>query len=162
MATIRDVAKLAGIAPSTVSRVVTGSSRISVETQERVRSAVRKLDYRPNAIARSLARRSAQTIGFLISRPAEQALANPFFPEVIRGVGTVLHDRGFYLLLATSNTAAEEEAVALRYWWRTGYDRRRGPANWLPAGPEPGRHCGQTRLGARGGIHQGGRVSGYG
>lgn len=114
MATINDVAKLAGVAASTVSRVLAGSSRISPETHEKVREAMKSLNYHPNAIARSLARKSTQTVGFLISRPAEQAFANPFFSEVIRGIGTVLHDRGFYLLLATANTPAEERTVALR------------------------------------------------
>lgn len=114
MTTIKDVAKLAGVAPSTVSRVLAGSNRISPETHEKVRAAMVELNYHPNAIASSLAKRATQTVGLLISRPVEQAFTNPFFSEVIRGIGSLLHERGFYLLMATANTPAEERTVALR------------------------------------------------
>ena len=70
MATIKDVAKAAGVAPSTVSRVLAGSSRISPDTQEKVRATMKALHYYPNAIARSLVHKSTNTIGLVISRPA--------------------------------------------------------------------------------------------
>jgi DNA-binding LacI/PurR family transcriptional regulator len=114
MATIKDVAKRAGVAPSTVSRVLAGSSRISPETHERVREAMRELNYHPNAIARSLARRSTATIGLMIARPAEQALANPFFPELMRGIGSVLYGTGYNLMLSMVSTPEEERQVCLR------------------------------------------------
>ena len=85
MATIKDVAKLAGVSPSTVSRVIAGSNRISLETKNRVRKAMEQLNYVPNAIARSLARSHTHTIGFALSRRADQAFSNPFFSEVMRG-----------------------------------------------------------------------------
>src|SRR5690606_41822569 len=53
----------------------------------RVRAVMRELNYHPNAVARSLVRRRTQTIGVALSRSAEAALANPFFPEVLRGIG---------------------------------------------------------------------------
>lgn len=111
--TIKDVARLAGVAPSTVSRVVAGSSRISPQTHRRVRQAMEDLNYHPNAIARSLARRSTGIIGLNISRPAEQAFANPFFAEVIRGIGSVLQKKGFNLLLSSSDTEREERQTCL-------------------------------------------------
>ena len=86
MVTIKDVARVAGVSPSTVSRVLAGSPRISQATRERVFAAMASLDYHPNAIARSLVHRSSRTIGLVISRPAEQAFANPFFAEAIRGI----------------------------------------------------------------------------
>lgn len=107
MATIKDVARLAGVATSTVSRVLGGSPRISVETQERVRDAMRSLNYHPNAIARSLARRTTGTLGLIIDRPAEQAFTNPFFTEVIRGISSVIHAEGFNLLLVTHTSPQE-------------------------------------------------------
>lgn len=97
-----------------MSRVLAGSSRISAATHERVREAVKALDYHPNAIARSLARNETKTIGFLITRPAEQAFANPFFSEAIRGVGSVVHRRDRYLLLMTASNLAEERTQAIR------------------------------------------------
>lgn len=114
MTTIKDVARRAGVAPSTVSRVLAGSARISVETQERVRAAMKELNYHPNAIASSLARRSTGTIGLIIARPAEQAFANAFFPEVIRGIGTVLQPEGYNLLLSTTANFQEERQACLR------------------------------------------------
>jgi len=92
MATIKDVAKLAGVSPSTVSRVIAGSDRISLETKNRVQRAMKQLNYVPHAIARSLARSHTHTIGFALSRRADQAFSNPVFlgsdaGHVFRGAG---------------------------------------------------------------------------
>jgi len=114
LATIKDVAAAAGVAPSTVSRVLAGSSRISPQTHEKVQAAMKALKYHPNAIARSLAQKTTQTIGLVMARPVEQAFANPFFPEVMRGIGSVLHARGYHLLLSMAATPAEERAACLK------------------------------------------------
>jgi DNA-binding LacI/PurR family transcriptional regulator len=114
VATIKDVAKAAGVAPSTVSRVLAGSSRISPDTQEKVRATMKALHYYPNAIARSLVHKSTNTIGLVISRPAEQAFANPFFPEVMRGIGSVLHAEGYSLMLTMTADPAEERRESMR------------------------------------------------
>lgn len=111
--TIKDVAARAGVAPSTVSRVLAGSSRISPETQERVRQAMRELRYHPNAIARSLARRTTHTLGLIISRPMEVAFANPFFAEAIRGIGAAVHQEGYHLLLAATPDPKDERTTCL-------------------------------------------------
>lgn len=113
MATIRDVAQRAAVSPSTVSRVLAGSTRISPDTHARVQKAMDELNYHPHAIAASLARRSTQSIGMVISRPPEQAFANPFFAEVIRGIGSVLHEAGLHLLLSFTPTPAEAHRVCL-------------------------------------------------
>jgi DNA-binding LacI/PurR family transcriptional regulator len=114
LATIKDVAAAANVAPSTVSRVLAGSSRISPETHERVRAAMKALNYHPNAIARSLAQKATQTIGLVISRPVEQAFTNPFFPEVMRGIGSALYSKGYNLILSMAATPAEERTACLR------------------------------------------------
>jgi len=114
MATIKDVARLAGVNPSTVSRVLAGSSRISPETHEKVRAAMKELKYHPNAIARSLLAKATHTIGLIIARPAEQAFTNPFFPELMRGIAAVLHDKGYDLMLTMANTPQEERAASLK------------------------------------------------
>lgn len=114
VATIKDVARAADVAPSTVSRVLAGSSRISPETQEKVRAAMRELNYHPNAIARSLVAKSTHTIGLVISRPAEQAFANPFFPEVMRGIGAVLQAEGYSLMLTMTADPTEERAACMK------------------------------------------------
>ncbi|HYG56472.1 MAG TPA: LacI family DNA-binding transcriptional regulator, partial [Symbiobacteriaceae bacterium] len=114
MTTIKDVARAAGVAPSTVSRVLAGSSRISPDTQEKVRAAMKAMNYHPNAIARSLVARATHTVGLVVARPAEQAFANPFFPEVMRGIGSVLYAEGYSLMLSMTATPQEERTACMR------------------------------------------------
>lgn len=113
MSTIVDVARRAGVAASTVSRVIAGSPRISPATQARVRQAMAELDYHPNMIARSLVRRSSRTLGLILSRSIESSFANPFFPEIIRGISAVARRRHYSLLLSTSDTPQEERRECL-------------------------------------------------
>lgn len=110
--TIKDVARLANVSPSTVSRVLSNSNMISEETKERVRKAVKELKYYPHAIARSLANKETKTIGLILHSSAEQAFLNPFFPEIIRGISKILTAEGYYMLLSTSkNDTIENEAL---------------------------------------------------
>lgn len=106
--TIKDVARAAGVSPSTVSRVISDHPRISQPTKERVRRVMKELGYHPNVIARSLVTQSSRALGLVLSRAAEAALANPFFPEVIRGIGSVANQARYALLLSTSLTPRQE------------------------------------------------------
>ncbi|GAA0300182.1 DNA-binding LacI/PurR family transcriptional regulator [Gracilibacillus halotolerans] len=99
--TIKDVAKRAGVAPSTVSRVIADNPRISMETKKRVRKAMKDLGYHPNINARNLAVRSSQSIGVIMPSSADVALQNPFFPEVLRGIGSHLHEVEYSLYVST-------------------------------------------------------------
>ncbi|MBI2688971.1 MAG: LacI family DNA-binding transcriptional regulator [Acidobacteria bacterium] len=103
--TIYDVAKLARVSTYTVSCVVNKSAYVSPELTERVRQAVRQLDYTPNAVARSLQTRSTKTLGMLIPD-----IANPFYARVVRGVEDRLSKDGYSLLLG--NTYNEVAAQA--------------------------------------------------
>lgn len=114
MATIKDVARAAGVAPSTVSRVLAGSSRISPETHEKVRAAMKELKYHPNAIARSLLTKATHTVGLIIARRAEQAFTNPFFPELMRGIAAVLHEKGYNMMLTMASSPQEERSACLK------------------------------------------------
>lgn len=107
--TIKDVAKLANVAPSTVSRVIANNPRISERTKRRVREAMEDLGYHPNYNARSLANRSTQTLGLVMPSSADKALQNPFFPEVLRGISTKAHEKEYTLYLSTG--ATEEEML---------------------------------------------------
>ncbi|WP_085506937.1 LacI family DNA-binding transcriptional regulator [Thalassobacillus devorans] len=105
--TIKEVAKAAGVAPSTVSRVIADNPRISPATKKRVRKAMKELGYHPNVNARSLVRSSTQAIGVVMPSSADKALQNPFFPEVLRGISAVAHDLEYSLLLSTGETEEE-------------------------------------------------------
>ncbi|GEM00896.1 DNA-binding transcriptional regulator, LacI/PurR family [Halolactibacillus halophilus] len=118
--TIKDVAKKAGVAPSTVSRVIADSPRISTDTKKRVRKAMKELGYHPNVNARNLAVRSSKAIGVIMPSSAETALQNPFFPEVLRGVGTVAHDTEYSLYVSTGGNDQQlyEEVKRMVYGHR--------------------------------------------
>lgn len=77
MASIREVAKIAGVSPATVSRVMNGSAGVSPEKQNRVQEAIEKTGFVPNEVARSLFKRSARTIGLIIP-----SIQNPYFTQL--------------------------------------------------------------------------------
>ncbi|MYL32275.1 LacI family DNA-binding transcriptional regulator [Pontibacillus yanchengensis] len=105
--TIKDVAKAAKVAPSTVSRVIADHPRISEDTKKRVRKAMKELGYHPNVNARSLANRSTQALGIVMKSSADKALQNPFFPEVLRGISSVAHQLDYSLYISTGETDEE-------------------------------------------------------
>ncbi|MFS1516295.1 LacI family DNA-binding transcriptional regulator [Bacillus sp. SCS-151] len=106
--TIKDVAKHANVAPSTVSRVIANHPRISDKTKERVRAAMKELGYHPNFNARSLANNSTRAIGLVMPSTADKALQNPFFPEVIRGISAAAHVKQYALHISTGGTDDEK------------------------------------------------------
>lgn len=107
--TIKEVAKLAGVSASTVSRVISDSPKISDDTKKIVNEAMEELGYFPNAIARSLVNKSTNTIGIVMPESVESALLNPFFPQVLRGISAAAHEQNYCILLSTGNS--EEEKV---------------------------------------------------
>ncbi len=104
MATIKDVARLAGVAPSTVSHYFTGNAPVSDSTRARIEQAVRELGYRPNAAARSLRLAQTQSIGLIVPN-----IANPFFAEIVRAIGYACQQMGYSLLLADSSGDEDRE-----------------------------------------------------
>ena len=106
-ATIRDVARHAGVSTATVSRVLAGIGRPRPEIVTAVLAAVSELEYRPSAIARSLKLRSTRTLGLIVTD-----IENPFFPELVRAADDAAHDRGYTILLGS---AADDGERAMRY-----------------------------------------------
>ncbi len=104
-----DVAKLAGVSRSTVSFVLnnTPGIKISEETRKRVLEAVKILDYKPNAIARSLAKQKTEAIAFFVLD-----IANPVFPNMARGIEDVARHNRYILLLCNTDGKSLRE---LRY-----------------------------------------------
>ena len=106
MATIKDVAKLAGVSTSTVSHVLNETRFVSDTKRELVENAVRELNYRPSSIARSLKVQQTKTLGMLVT-----ASRNPFFAEVVHGVERRCYERGYTLFLCnTEGDVARMEA----------------------------------------------------
>jgi DNA-binding LacI/PurR family transcriptional regulator len=105
--TIKDVAKIAKVSPSTVSRVIANNPRISLKTKERVRGVMDELGYHPNFNARSLANKSVQAIGLVMPSSTDKVFQNPFFPEVIRGISKIAHDKEYAILMSTGETEKE-------------------------------------------------------
>lgn len=99
--TIKDVAKAANVSPSTVSRVISGNSRISKETSARVKNEMEKLGYHPNAIARSLASNKSYTLGIIMPNRLGEVLLNPFFPEALSGILKGANRKGYDILLCS-------------------------------------------------------------
>ncbi|MER6090746.1 LacI family DNA-binding transcriptional regulator [Streptomyces bluensis] len=93
--TIRDVAERAGVSKSLVSLVLRGSDQVRPEKRQAVLAAVEELGYRPNAAARSLSERRTRTVGVLLND-----MRNPWFVELLDGLGSRLHDSGLHMLLA--------------------------------------------------------------
>jgi len=98
MATIYDVARRAEVSPATVSRVANGHANVDPALAERVRDAMRELDYRPNAVARNL-RRSRTTLWAVIISD----IGNPFFTSLVRGVEDVAQRAGYSVVLCNSD-----------------------------------------------------------
>ncbi len=109
MATIYDVAKAARVSVATVSAVLNNSAFVSEGLKTRVRSAVAALGYEPNLLARGLAKQRTQTLGMIIPD-----IANPFFPEVVRGAEDAARAAGYSLLIASSDNDLKQEEVYLR------------------------------------------------
>lgn len=107
-ATIKDIAKIAKVSASTVSRVLAGNPRISKETATRVLKLIKELNYHPNLIARSLANKSSGVIGVIIPENASVAFRNPFFSELFRGLTHQAHQYGYKILVDSTNDLEEE------------------------------------------------------
>lgn len=109
-ASIRQVADLAGVAPSSVSRVLADSPSASIEMKEKVLSAVRQLHYEPDFLAQSLRRKRTLSVGFLIAD-----IANPVLASIVQGAEESLQRNGYTLLLVSSQTRPRNEPELLKF-----------------------------------------------
>ncbi len=109
MTTVRDVAREAGVSPSTVSRVLNDSRSISPATKERVRGAIKRLGFVANVLARNFANQSTHTVGLVINIENSRAYSNPFFSEVLHGIETALYPEGYFLIIANERTISRQQ-----------------------------------------------------
>jgi LacI family transcriptional regulator len=104
MTTIYDVAKKAGVAPITVSRVINQTGYISADKRQRVEAAVAELGYVPNRLASSLRSRRTNTLALVLSD-----ITNPFFTNLARGVEDTASDAGFTVIFCNTDESEAEE-----------------------------------------------------
>jgi LacI family transcriptional regulator len=102
--TIKDVASLAGVAPMTVSRLLNQSAHVSEEAAARVYRAVEELGYRPNEMARALRGQKSHAIGIIVPY-----LHDPFYAICAQAISVVAREKGYSVILTTSNEDAEIE-----------------------------------------------------
>lgn len=117
MITIKDVARHAGVAPSTVSNFLTGNARVSDPTSKRIQEAIDELGYIPNMAARSLRVNQTHTIGLIVPD-----ISNPFFSEIVRAIGHVSQRLKYTLLLCDSASDANREKELLENLLRQRVD----------------------------------------
>ena len=106
---MREVARRAGVSLATVSRVLNNNEYISEETRRRVLDAVREFNYFKNVHARRLATGRSDLFGLVISE-----IANPYFPEIIRGYQAMAWNRGFDVLLCNTEYDLERTKAVMR------------------------------------------------
>lgn len=98
--TIKDVAKKANVSPSTVSRVMSNSNRISEATKEKVNKAIKELNYKPNSLARKLISKKSNILGVVIPEEVGIHFSNPFFIETMRGLSEIAKENNYYIIYA--------------------------------------------------------------
>ncbi|KMT66871.1 LacI family DNA-binding transcriptional regulator [Catenovulum maritimum] len=108
MFNIKDVAKLAGVSPATVSRVLNDAAKVSDKTRKKVEDAVQQLGFVPNANARALVKKSTKTIGVVLSE-----LADPFFAMMAHSIELAASRKGIKVLISTGSSEAEKERQAI-------------------------------------------------
>ncbi|WP_332843091.1 LacI family DNA-binding transcriptional regulator [Paraclostridium sp. AKS73] len=106
--TIKDVAKEAGVATSTVSRVLSNNPKISEETKAKVNEAIKKLNYKPNAIARSLANNKTKILGVVLPSEADDLLTNPFFINAMKGMSIYAQNKNYYITYVFAKDGKKE------------------------------------------------------
>lgn len=104
MATLKDVAKETGLTVSTVSRVLNNRGYISADARERVYEAMKRLNYQPNELARSLSKQTTNTIGVIVPH-----IDHPYFSRLLSSLETAAYKSGYKLLLFNSGEREEKE-----------------------------------------------------
>lgn len=107
MATINEVARLAGVTPATVSNVLRKRGRVGEQTRQRVLDAIDTLGYRPHLAARALAEGRAPTLALMVS-----SIANPFYPEFALAAERAARESGHFLIICNTN---DDPAIGRAY-----------------------------------------------
>lgn len=115
--TVHDVAKRAGVAISTVSRVVNGAPRVNQDIRQRVEAAIAELGWTPSVAAQAMRGASTRMVGFIFSD-----VRNPMWASAVKGAEDVLSAHGYLLVVASSGGSSERELVLLELFQRRRAD----------------------------------------
>jgi LacI family transcriptional regulator len=108
-ASMREVAERAGVAMSSVSRVLSGHPDVSAPMHDRVMAVVAELGYQPDMLAQGLRRRETRSVGFVVGD-----IANPLLAEIVKGAERTLRDAGYSMLLTNSENDPERDGSHIR------------------------------------------------
>jgi LacI family transcriptional regulator/LacI family repressor for deo operon, udp, cdd, tsx, nupC, and nupG len=115
--TIKDIAKVAGVSHTTVSRALKGNAAISVETTARIRQLADEMGYTPSAVAQSLLSQQTNTIGMVVTTTAD-----PFIVRIVGGVEQVAQAAGYSVFLSSSHNDPERELAVVETFHRRRVD----------------------------------------
>lgn len=110
MATIYQVAELAGVSLATVSRVMNSNGRVSEKTRQKVLAAMEELEYRPNSIAQSLASNRSNCVGVMVSE-----LHGPIFGAMLSAIELELRQAGKFAIFTAGHSDAKKEREGIRF-----------------------------------------------
>lgn len=111
MPTVEEIAKLAGVSRSTVSRVINDDPKVKAETRERVLNVVRKLDFRPSTAARRLAGGRSGIFGLVIPMGVARLFTDPYFPILLQSVSATCNARGHTVMLWLAEPEHERRLI---------------------------------------------------
>lgn len=114
MINIEQIAKLAGVSKTTVSRVLNNKSEVRPETRDKVIEVIKKCDYIPNVFAKAISQKESRILALLIPYEVDYIFSNSFYEEVLRGVSTEVNTNGYYLLICYSINNNFEDLVRQR------------------------------------------------
>ncbi|UOY91780.1 LacI family transcriptional regulator [Ectobacillus sp. JY-23] len=109
MTTIKDIAKVAGVSVTTVSRALNGYSDVSEKTRQKIMAVSKELNYSPNTLARSLVMNKSTTIGLLVSGMTADSVKDNFTFEVLRGIDQFVAETNYDLILFSTNSTKQRE-----------------------------------------------------
>ncbi len=109
MVSIREVARMAGVSPATVSRVMNGTAKVDEEKAQRVQKVIQETGFKPNEVARSLYKKSSKIIGLVVPN-----IENPFFNQMAKMIESEAYDNGYRVVLCNTNDNTEKERINIQ------------------------------------------------